>query len=180
MIVIRPKDAQGYSTETHFNEIKWLAKALAKDDARFHVSHIWARKDGSALATDGIRMHVVEHCSLQEGFYRVVKQTRWSITLDRVENESGFEFPDVDDVINGANQKHGTIELMNLDAAKVDNSYCTLLRAMAYNMVRYPMFVDAISGMESFDATFDDSCEKAIYFSMPNRLAIVMPFRTED
>ena len=173
MFTIRKKDVTGYSTETHLNEIQWLASALATDDLRFHVSHIWVRENRQAIATDGMRMHVVEMTSLAPGYYKVVKKARWSITLEKVEET--FDFPDVDVVIN--EQKQITRPVLLDDNGKdAVVMYTKLLRAMDDNTVRYELFTAAVVGMEGYEIKFDRDCNHAIYINATNRTAIVMPF----
>lgn len=173
MFTIRKKDVTGYSTETHLNEIQWLASALATDDLRFHVSHIWVRENRQAIATDGMRMHVVEMTSLAPGYYKVVKKARWSITLEKVEET--FDFPDVDVVIN--EQKQITRPVLLDDNGKdAVVMYTKLLRAMDDNTVRYELFTAAVAGMEGYEIKFDRDCNHAIYINATNRTAIVMPF----
>jgi hypothetical protein len=174
MITISRKDVTGYSTESHLNEIQWLASALSTDDLRFHVSHIWVRKNGQAIATDGMRMHIVEMVSLAPGYYKVIKRTRWSITIEKV--EATFDFPDVDVVIN--EQAHITRPVLLDDGGKdADVVYTKLIRAMDDNTVRYSLFIAAVRGMESYEIKFDRDCGHAIYFNAENRTAIVMPYR---
>jgi hypothetical protein len=189
MFTIKSKDVNGYSTKTHLAEIQWLASALSydKDDGRFHtkinfiVTTIWVRDNGQAIATDGNRMHVLAYCSLDAGYYKVRKRTRWSITLEKVDiDDYGVcSFPDCDVVLAGQFQNGGTVEICGAEEDKADAEYANLIRKMERNSIRYPLFMDAINGMDAFNIKFDDSCTKAIYFTSDNRLAIVMPFRTE-
>jgi hypothetical protein len=175
MFTIKTKDISGYSTKTFLNEVKWLASALAKNDGRFHVSHIWARSDGSALATSGHVLHLVEHSGLSEGFYKVVKQTKYSITLEMVTDT--FDMPDCDSVINDKPKAAVCLEGETEDKAL--SAYTKLIRTMKANGVDYRLFEAAIKGMDTFDITVKTSGETAIYIESANRLAIVMPFRTE-
>jgi hypothetical protein len=180
-MIIKKKDEFGYSTESLFNDTKWLASALADStDGRFHVSTIWVKEDGSALATDGMRMHVVSISSLEAGYYRVAKQTRWSITLEKVAVADICDFPDTDDVIAGMFQSGGTVEIVGACEDKPHEEFANLIRHMKTNTISFDYFVAAVKGMEYYDIKFDDSCEKAFYFTNNNRTAIVMPYRTES
>jgi len=174
MFKICKKDVTGYSTETHLNEIQWLASALATDDLRFHVSHIWVRENRQAIATDGSRMHVVDMVSLAPGYYKVVKKARWWITLEKVENESGCEFPDCDVVLDDQAKINRPVVMDCTKEAHIE--YTRLVRTMDDNGVRYEFFNAAVNGSESYEIKFDRDCNHAIYFNMGNRTAIVMPF----
>jgi len=173
MFTINKKDVTGYSTETHLKEIQWLASALAVDDARFHVTHIWVRENRQAIATDGSRMHVVEMVSLEPGYYKVVKKSRWSITLEKVEET--FDFPDVDVVLDGKTQINRCVTLDCDKDAFIE--YTLLVRKMDDNGVRYELFSAAVNGMDSYEIKFDRDCGHPIYITTTNRTAIVMPFR---
>jgi hypothetical protein len=175
MFTIKTKDITGYSTKTYLNEVKWLASALAENDGRFHVSHIWARENGSALATSGHVLHLVEHCGLPEGFYKVVKQTKYSITLELVTDT--FDMPDCDSVINS--KPTDAVRLDGETEDKALSAYTKLIRTMKANGVDYRLFEAAIKGMDTFDITVETDGEKPIFIESVNRLAIVMPFRTE-
>jgi hypothetical protein len=175
MFTIRMKDVSGYSTETHFKEIKWLASALATDDERFHVSHIWIREDRQGIATDGMRMHIVHMTSLAPGYYKVVKNARWAITLQRVDDADTFDFPDVDVAMD-----QDMLRPVLMDCSKdADIEYTHLIRKMSDNSVRYQLFVAAVDGMETYEIKFDEDSAHAIFINAPdyNRSAIVMPFR---
>jgi hypothetical protein len=177
MFTINKKDVTGYSTETHLKEMKWLASALAdSSDGRFHVSHIWVRDNRQAIATDGKRMHIVEMTSLAPGYYRVIKKTRWSISLRRVNDEDTFDFPDVDVVLD--DQKHINRPVVQDCQKDADIEYTLLIRKMDDNSIRYPLFVDAVRDMDSYTITYDRDCNHAFYIEDGlNRKAIVMPFR---
>ena len=175
MFTIRKKDVTGYSTETHLNEIQWLASALATDDLRFHVSHIWVRDNRQAIATDGNRMHVVEMTSLAPGYYRVMMKTRWSISLQRVNDEETFDFPDVNVVINDQAEINRPVIMDCTREAHIE--YTRLIRKMDDNSVQYEFFKAAVKGSESYEIKFDRDCNHAIYFNLNNRTAIVMPFQ---
>ena len=177
MFTISQKDAQGYPTLTALSEVQYLASALAKDDARFHVTTIQVRKDRSAVATNGMSLHYIELCSLEMGFYKVIKTTRWSVTLEKVAEEDVCDFPPVDDILAEAKQERGTVDITGLDEDKAEIAYCTVLRAMSENFVNYNLFMTAIKGTDQFDVKFDSSCNKAIYVIADGRMAIVMPFR---
>jgi hypothetical protein len=180
MFTIKQKNESGHSTKTHLSEIQWLAKALKPDDARFHVSTIVVRKDGSAWATDGTRMHVVNYCSLSEGYYKVAKSTRWSITLRKLEETEICEVPDVDDILAGQFQTAGAVEIcaaMNGDGLHLE--FAKLIRKMDTNTVNFHFFEEAVSGMPAFGIKFDSGCEKPIYFTGDNRMAVVMPINTK-
>ena len=175
MFTINKKDPTGYSTETHLKEIQWLASALADaDDARFHVTHIWVRDNRQAIATDGSRMHIVAMVSLEPGYYRVMKKSRWSITLQRVNDEDTCDFPDVDVVLDGKDQINRCVTLDCSKDAFIE--YTLLVRKMDDNGVRYNLFVDAVNGMDSYEIKFDRDCAHPIYISDAYRTAIVMPF----
>jgi len=176
MFTIKRRDELGYSTLTHFNEIMWLSTALAPvDDQRFHVRTIQVKADGMAMATDGHRMHIVEHCSLDEGFYRVEKRTRWSITLDKVEPSEYCDWPDTDEILAEGRCMDRKV---TLDCDKEpEYEFTRLIRSMADNTVLYRFFEAVVDGMDAYEISFDRDCNHAIYFKSGNRQAIVMPRR---
>ena len=176
MFTINKKDVTGYSTETHLKEIQWLASALAVDDLRFHVSHIWVRENRQAIATDGSRMHIVDMVSLAPGYYKVIKKTRWSITLERVDDADTHDFPDVDVVLDAQDSINRPVLMDCIKESRIE--YTRLIRKMDDNSVSYEFFCAATHGMDTYEIKFDRDCGHAIYINAPesNRTAIVMPF----
>jgi len=177
MVTIKLKDRTGYSTETHLKEIQWLASALGdKDGGCFHVTHIWVKENRQAFATDGNRMHIVEMTSLEPGFWKVIKKTRWSITIERVKDEDSFDFPDVDVVITEQGQINRPVLLDCDKDAHVE--YTKLIRKMDDNGIHYDFFNAAVKDMDAYEIKFDRDCNHAIYINDgANRAAIIMPFR---
>ena len=182
MFLISRKDSSGYSTETHLNEVKWLASALSKDDGRFHVTHIMVNADQTAVATDGSRMHVVKQIALAPGFYRVMKQAAYAIALQRVNDEDTFDFPSIESLLEDADEaikgkKHDYVEH---DADKdARTEYIGLIRRMTDNGVTYSFFKRAVKGMNAGYVIANDRAGKKPIFidDVGNRLAIVMPFQ---
>jgi len=105
-----------------FESIKFVTVALKrvfKDDERFHTNHICI-EDGNAIATDGCRLHLWSKCPFDEGYYRVIKNTKSELILLPIEDENKGWYPEWKDLIPSREPNNEFDLLFNLEeSAKV-------------------------------------------------------------
>jgi hypothetical protein len=166
---------------TMFRHVKWLKSALTTDktDLRFHVNHIYVDKNHRAVATDGMRMHVVDQLLIEAGYYKVVKNQAYNIEIEMVGATKipDFPYPDTNNLIvmTGVGDvfmdgRHGYRHV----------SHTNLTRLMKDNGINYNFFVDAVANFsEDYVIRFEEDCNHPFYLynTADGLMAIIMPFR---
>ena len=118
--------------------IQFLSKSMLPKDGRFHVGHIRVEADGSAVSTDGARLHYVKDIALEPGYYKVHKCTKSGALIDKVfeldTSEGGF--PDYADILTIPNIEGFDVMLRTSDniPSKV---FTEVVRAMAKSTVNF-------------------------------------------
>jgi hypothetical protein len=100
--------------------VKFLVRPVetAKNgDTRFHVGHIKVEPDGSAVGTDGNRLHHVscfhyKGVQVEPGYYRILKRTKTEVWIDRVsELDEPHGYPPYEELMNYEPEKTVNFEL---------------------------------------------------------------------
>ena len=144
-----------------------------RDDSRFHINHLEVNQDGSAVATDGCRLYHLSNFTvrgqvLAPGFYRVLKNTKSKVWIERVpDGEVCGSFPDYGDILS-MEEREGSRGKVVLD---MDLSYDGQYEGFA-------RFIRACPGKNYFNYNFfDEVCEK---FDHTGTVTILIDIRRED
>ena len=81
--------------------IKFLTSCMAKNDHRFHIKHFKVESDGSAVSTNGSRLHWVKELPLESGYYKIHKNNKASVLIEKVYDLDTNEgsYPDYIDLL---------------------------------------------------------------------------------
>ena len=82
-------------------KVRFLACVLPKSDLRFHVSHIKVDENFDGYSTDGARLHYTGDLQLSPGYYKVHKNTKSKVVIEKVHELDTNEgsFPNVTDIL---------------------------------------------------------------------------------
>jgi hypothetical protein len=164
-----------------FNEVKFLASALntSRDEGRFHVNHIKVEDDGSAVATDGMRLHAVDNLPIAPGFYKVVKNIKRLVQIEKVEELANGSFPPTAELLEKpTNAKWDDRLALTDDPVDLCKTYAEIIRAMGENTIRYEFLADIGEWFDEYNAeVIINDADSALHFINGNKHALVMPVR---
>jgi hypothetical protein len=160
-------------TSAHTPQIIFVAKAREKKDfSKCNLLHVYS--DGARImATDGARGHVYApaDCPLPAGFYRVLRGSK--TTIDLVKVEESTPFPDLDRVIPKKDKSTTFSPGTNADvdpAAKL----AQVLRAQGSGCFNIEYFLDACPGMSAYSW---ENAFTPLMLTGPDLVAVIMPMR---
>ena len=175
---------------TDTQDFYWLTACLTKNkqETRFHMIHIQI-KDGYACVTDGERLHYfktsaddIYHGQIADGYYRVLKRTKTTIQLLKVD-DSDHSYPDIADFFN-LNGAESNLELNGLDTNKYNNliehaskAAAQIIRLMeTERAIDYSFVQDVLTCNDTFKVYVkaDGNC---VTFKSDNKTALIMPIK---
>ena len=123
--------------------IQFLSKSMLPKDGRFHVGHIRVEADGSAVSTDGARLHFVKDINLEAGYYKVHKCTKSGALIDKVFelDTSEGSFPKYADILTIPNVVGFDVMLGTSDNIP-SRVFTEVVRAMAKSTVNFNFIND--------------------------------------
>ena len=168
-----------------FKDVRWLAGALNKKSGRLYTTYI--KKTGHYMvACDGSRLHYLEMGeyftmpkALQDGFYRVIKNTKSEIEIILDPEAADMTYPDISSIVDPMNDT-GTIE--NTEEQFTDEGTCfgivaKLNKSMDENTaVNYNFVEDMFCNDDGFKIWQEES-GKPINFKNGNKFGVIMPCR---
>lgn len=159
-----------------FDQVKFCVNALdTKSDRDFKkVLHI---QDGVMNGTDGIRLHQWTECTIEDGKYRVFKNTKTIIML--LKDDEGILYPDISEIFPKEKQEQLLPELPLNTQNNIDlriGSHAKILRLMKENRAFNFIYLLDLDGI--FDVYYYGS-EKPIVFvnDKEQTKAAIMPAR---
>ena len=182
-------------TDGRFQAIQFLSKPMLPKDGRFHVGHIRVEADGSAVSTDGARLHFVKDINLEPGYYKVHKCTKSGTLIDKVfdlVDDQGMEngsFPLYTDILAKRNEtSHEFYAMLGTSDNNPSKVFTMVVRAMAKSTVNFNfindlcnVFDDIVSVIVPEPGTsYNDGepeTEKPIHFVKNGYQAVIMPVR---
>jgi len=119
-------------TDSRLKAVKFLTSCMAQKDNRFHIKHFKVEKDGSAVATDGSRLHWVSELPIEPGYYQVHKNNKASVLIEKVYDLDTDEgsYPDCTDLLevpNGNGEKSFNLVCIDNDPS---SAYTQVIRTM--------------------------------------------------
>ena len=181
-------------TDERLQAIHFLSKSMLPEDGRFHVGHIRVEADGSAVSTDGARLHFVKDINLEPGYYKVYKCTKSGALIDKVfeldTSEGGF--PDYADILT-IPKAVGFDVMLGASDNIPSKVFTKVVRAMAKSTVNFNFIndlcnvfndlfsvivpePDTMSNNDNYIQDEPETC-KPIHFVNNGYHAVIMPVR---
>jgi hypothetical protein len=164
-------------THPHTTALLFVAKAvLKKGGTRDAMMYVYC--DGERIvALDNHRVHVYapRDCPLEEGFYKILKQTKTAIDLVLVKVEGMQQYPDFERVLSRSGQSR-QFQYKDTPAADVPEALklAQVLRAIDTIAVDLDYFREACPLMESYE---QKDAFSPLLLTGPNVLAAIMPIQ---
>ena len=174
-------------TDQRLEAIQFLSKSMLPKDGRFHAGHIKVEEDGSAVSTDGSRLHWVNDIALEPGYYKVFKVTKTGALIDKVyelDTDEGT-FPDYIDILAIPEGEGETSFDTVLNSERASGSYTKVIRAMSSSTLEFSFINDLCSIFDDVFAVIvpkpegnhNDDLEtcRPVHFIKNGYHAVVMP-----
>lgn len=161
-----------------FSAVKFAADAVAKDaESTFALTYLYIT-DKHIIGTDGHRLHISDNdTSITPGYYHVTKNTKTIVSIVLVADQSGFEFPDYEHLLDSC--KLDTMEFHHFEYADKffgDVPYSQLIRSLDDSVtINHSFFINAAQYTDSFAIATTGSLP--VIMKGENKMALIMPMQ---
>lgn len=130
-----------------FNKLRFIALAVNDVDIDHVTSKIFVDQDKTAYSFNGIRIHAIENCLLDCGYYDVLNVTKSYVELKAVEHNTYLNFPDMTMYFNAPSTESYRFECGNV-------SYCHKISIFIHALttkdtyVNYKYIIDIVEHAE--------------------------------
>ena len=162
-----------------FEAVKFAASVVKpeKDEGRAHLIYVYV-KGGIIYGTDGSRLHAGCAVELQEGFYKVVKNTKSMVDLVYQDNID-MSYPDAESIFIPTVKKTDELNILGGDETE-HSAICNLNRAMPENCcINIYHVIDLCKWDRAWavDIHVEEKCVGPILWKAGNLKAAIMPRR---
>ena len=177
--------------DSRLKAVKFLTSCMNTKDIRFHIHHFKVENDGSAVSTDGKRLHFVNELPLEAGYYEVHKNNKTSVLIEKKHDleSDDASYPQYEDLLkvpdgNGEISENCLFsENSGYDPSSV---YTIVIRHMTkstlnfnyvndiYNALEGDAVVVTVPAAESFNDRELETCQP-VHFTRNGFHAVVMP-----
>jgi hypothetical protein len=160
-------------TPGDFEQVEFVMRARCQDRGRVNLYNLFEIEDGKIYATDGHRVHFAEFSGeYLGGVYRFLAKKSGQFIFEKC----GEEFPDCKRVLPNLDGCSGDYEIDF--GAHEASGICQIIRNMSNDFgINYDFLKDL---REYFVVYLPKDPQSGIYFSNPNKGAMIMPLKLAE